>query len=206
MNRAVLAAALVGERWDDVLERAARAAATAVDAPIGAVSLLSTRLEHFAAHVGLPAELEVSRAVARDLSFCRVVTDSGAAFVVGDTIMSPALRPELVDAFAFRAYVGVPVEVSGVVVGALCALDRRPRAFGDADIARLVVIAKDVSARLAERAAGFVEHVDAVDVDVVEVRPYLRLLQAVQAGALEPDAMARALRVLPAVPRNTRAR
>lgn len=189
---------LLVERWDDALERAVRDAAAAVDAPIAVVSLFTRRLQLFAAHVGLPPELEVSRALSREVSICRVVVDLGAVLQIGDVVDHPELRPELTDMFNIRAYLGAPLRVDGVVVGALCAMDTRAREFGADAVARLERLAAVVEVRLADRARS--PQPGGVDVAAAELLPYLRLLQATQLGALTPEAMTRALRMLPPVP------
>jgi len=196
--RAALVSRLVDDRWDTSLEDAARAAAVAVDVPIGAVTLVGDRLVHFVAHVGLPAELEVSRAVAVELACDRAVVERGAAVVCNDGRGNPTLRPELLHAWEFCAYVGFPIDVDGVVVGALCGVDRVARAFGNDDVAALAGIAAGVGRRLKDKLTA---RAHAVDDDArVELAPFLRLLQAAQVGALPPDALVRALRVLPPAP------
>ncbi len=198
---------LLVDCWDDTLERAVRDAAATVDTPIALVSLFTERLQVFAAHVGLPPELEVSRATSRDVSFDRLIVDQGV-LEVPDVLEHPELRPELTDSFGVRAWLGVPLVVAGQVVGALCVLDTRPRPFGAESVARLQQLAQVVEHRLAARAAEPGSPAPGplgpgqrrVDVATAELLPYLRLLQAVQLGGLSPEAMTRALRVLPPVP------
>ena len=187
-------ARLLDDTWDDVLEQAVRDAAVAVDAPMATVSLLTDGLEYFIAHVGLPAELEVSRATARSFSFCRLVIATGAAVVIGNVAEHPG-RPELTELFDLRAYVGVPIVVAGVVVGALAGLDTRPRRFNADDVGRLQPLVTIIEARLSQR-IGRPE----VNLKDAELLPFLRLLQALQLGALSADALSRALRALPPVP------
>jgi GAF domain-containing protein len=187
---------LLGERWDDVLEKAVSDAAAADDTPMALVTLLTDRLQVFAAHVGLPPELEVSRATSREVAFCNAMVGSGAPLVVQDAVEHDGLRPELTDIFDLRAYLGVPVRVEGVVVGGLVALDHRARDFDDKAVARLQELATAVEQRLAARAAAAA----AVDLEEAELLPYLWLLQAAQVGALSAEALTRALRVLPPVP------
>lgn len=187
-------ARLLDDAWDDVLEQAVRDAAAAIDTPMATVSLLTDGLEYFVAHVGLPAELEVSRATARSLSFCRLVVDAAAPVVIGNVAEHPA-RPELTELFDLRAYVGVPIVVAGVVVGGLAGLDTRPRRFDADDVKKLQPLVTIIEARLLER-VGRPE----VNLNDAGLMPFLRLLQALQLGALSAEALTRALRALPPVP------
>ena len=189
-------ARLLSDRWDDALEAAVRSAADVADAPVAFISLHTPRLALFTAHVGLPPELEISRATTRDRSLCRAAVDKGVVVHLKDLALHPEVRPELVDDFPVRALLCVPLRVGFVVVGALGVLDQRPRTFTAAISAEVLALGAVAEARLAQR---YEESVD-VDVDAAERLPYLRLLLAAQVGALSPEAMIRALRVLPPVP------
>lgn len=190
MNQATL---IVDDAYDDVLERAARAAAVAVDATAAAVVVLDECCEHFVAHVGVDAGLEISRAVARDLGYVRFVVETAAPFVVTDTHADRRVRPEFGEVLDVRAFVGVPLVIDGVVVGALCAFDRRPRRIALEHLPPTLV--PEIEARLAARR----RQVDAREVPLLRLRPALRLVQAMQAGAVPVDVFLRALRLLPPV-------
>lgn len=188
MNHAHL---IVDDRYDEALEKAARAAAVAVDAVAAAVVVLDDTCEHFVAHVGVDAGLEISRAVAKELGYVRLVVESGAPLVVVDTHADRRIRPEFGEALGVRAFVGVPLVVDGVVVGALCVFDRRPRRIAFEQLPASLV--PSIEARLAAR------RVDVNDQHTLSLRPALRLLQAMQAGAVPVEVFLRALRLLPAV-------
>lgn len=190
-----MAAGLLDDVWDDALEDAVRAAAAAVDTPMAAVSVLTPHLQVFIAHVGLPLELEIGRALSRDIGLCHRAVAAGSVVVVGD-LSAGGGRPELTDIFGVRAWVGAPLVVDGAIVATLCCFDSRARTFEASQTALLARIVGAIEARLATRARNGAD----VDVATAEVLPYLRLTQAVQVGALTPEALARALRVLPTVP------
>ena len=190
MNHAHL---IVDDRYDEVLEKAARAAAVAVDAVAAAVVVLDDHCEHFIAHVGVDAGLEISRAMAKELGYVRLVVDSGAPFVVVDTHSDRRIRPEFGEALGVRAFVGMPLVVDNVIVGALCVFDRRPRRIAIELLPPALVAA--IEQRLTARRLD----VDSAHASALPLRPALRLLQAMQAGAVPVDVFLRALRLLPPV-------
>lgn len=190
MNHAHL---IVDDHYDEVLEKAARAAAVAVDAVAAAVVVLDDTCEHFIAHVGVDAGLEISRAVAKELGYVRLVVESAAPFVVIDTYLDRRIRPEFGEALGVRAFVGMPLVVDNTVVGALCVFDRRPRRIAFEQLPPTLV--RDIEARLTARRL----HVDSARASSLPLRPAFRLLQAMQAGAVPVEVFLRALRLLPPV-------
>ncbi len=190
MNQAHL---IVDDHYDEALEKAARTAAVAVDAAAAAIVVLDDTCEHFIAHVGVDAGLEISRAVAKDLGYVHFVVDAAASFVVVDTQLDHRLRPEFGEALGVRAFVGVPLVVDGVVVGALCLFDRRPRRIALELLPPKLV--PTIEARLTARRV----HVDTTRAAALPFRPALRLLQAMQVGAVPVDVFLRALQLLPPV-------
>jgi GAF domain-containing protein len=181
--------------YDDTLERIVRRAAAVVDARAGFMSVVIGDLEHLVAHAGLPAELEVSRALARDFGLAAIVVDAADFVVLDDTVGHARVRPELVDAFGVRAFVGAPIVIAGIVAGTLAGVDTRPRQFD-----------RDMRAEFGRLAAEAGAHLTQMLRDVraepaaVKRLPYLRLLQAAQVGALTADGLRRALSALPPVP------
>jgi GAF domain-containing protein len=184
---------IVDDHFDEALERAARAAAVAVDAAAAAIVVLDDVCEHFLAHVGVDSGLEISRAVARELGYVRLVVESASPLIVIDTHVDRRVRPEFGEALGIRAFVGVPLVVNGTVVGALCLFERRP---GRIAVERLPAdLVPTIEARLTARRLD----VDSDRTSALQLRPALRLLQAMQAGAMPVDVFLRALRLLPAV-------
>ena len=190
MNHAHL---IVDDQYDEALEKAARAAAVAVDAVAAAVVVLDDVCEHFIAHVGVDAGLEISRAVAKDLGYARLVVEHAAPFVVTDTNADRRVRPEFGEALGVRAFVGMPLLVDNTIVGALCVFDRRPRRIPFEQLPPTLITT--IESRLVERRLD----VDSARASALPLRPALRLLQAMQAGAVPVDVFLRALRLLPPV-------
>lgn len=136
---------------DEVLQAIVEQAAGGLMCPMAAVSLVLEHTQMFRAHIGLPAD--VAAGIDRDVGFCQWVLHDTRAVVI-EELREHALMPQVgVNALGWRAYVGAPVRVHGFIVGALCVMDTKPRSFGAADLAELLVFADAVSGRLAELAA-----------------------------------------------------
>lgn len=118
------------------------------EAPIALVSLIMERVQFFRAGVGLPDDLATSLGTNRCESFCQFVVAEGRPFVVTDAHNDARVPQELVARYGIAAYVGAPVVVDGMVVGSLCAVDVKPRAFSETCIATLVELAHSTSAVL----------------------------------------------------------
>jgi PAS domain S-box-containing protein len=139
--RAVLAAS------DVPLERLTRIAAAAADAPIGAISLLDAEVEHFVATHGT----DLTRAP-RPSSLCQYVVSADRPVLIADTAASPV--PADVRAAGLVAYVGVPIHLDGMPVGAVCLADQRPREWSVAVLDVVRDAADLITALLAGDAAA----------------------------------------------------
>ncbi|HEY1100372.1 MAG TPA: hypothetical protein VGF99_15645, partial [Myxococcota bacterium] len=64
---------IVDDSFDEALERAARAAATALDAVGAAVVVGDGLIDHYIAHAAVDPGHEISRALARDIGTSRLV-------------------------------------------------------------------------------------------------------------------------------------
>lgn len=135
--------ALEPSSGDDFVSIAKSAAATA-GASIAAVNLLNLTKVWIKAAVGLTAAN-----VAREDSFCTHVVEAEESLWVADALLDarfvslPAVTGEL----GVRFYCGAPIRLdTGVVVGAVCVLDRAPRAYDPSvlcEVERLADLAGD---------------------------------------------------------------
>jgi GAF domain-containing protein len=76
----------------------------------------------------------------RDVAFCAYAIHADAVFVIPDAMADVrfADNPLVVGAPHIRAYAGAPLRTSdGFRLGTLCAIDRRPRAFTEEQLAML---------------------------------------------------------------------
>lgn len=138
---------------DPELERLVHRAAEVSGFPIALVSLVTEQIQFFRAQVGLPPDLEASRATDRCTSFCQYVVAGDEPLRIEDATQEPALPTELVVRYGIRAYVGFPVRVAGKTVGSFCVIDVKPRRLEPAQLEELSKLAQAASARL-ESLAG----------------------------------------------------
>jgi len=109
-----------------------RLTAAALNVPIVLVSLVDEKRQWFKSRVGLDAT-ETPRAI----SFCAHAVTDRSPLVVPDATLDPrfAGNPMVTGAPHVRAYAGIPLYTSaGHAIGALCAIDRKPRQFTAADM------------------------------------------------------------------------
>lgn len=122
------------------LKRAARLVKTALDAPVALVTLVDDRRQYFAGHAGAEALWGPIRETPLSQSYCRYVVSSEDRIIVPDATQHVIFRdhPGHTE-LGIVAYAGVPIRTSdGFVVGALCAIDTRPRSWSARDLAILV--------------------------------------------------------------------
>ena len=110
-----------------------------LDTPIAGLSLVDRNEQLFAGKTGLGAD-RISRAIA----FCPHTIMTPAPFIVEDAANDPLFcqNPLVTEYPNVRAYLGIPLETTpGLRVGALCAVDQKPRHFTDGDIQTLTKLA-----------------------------------------------------------------
>ncbi len=123
-----------------------------IDVPMALVSLVDADRQWFKSRVGLDVP-----ETARDVSFCAHVVASGQALVVQDTLTDArfADNPLVLGPPNIRFYAGFPVhDRNGLVLGTLCALDRKPRQLGSKQRVLLARLANQASSLLQLRRAN----------------------------------------------------
>ncbi len=125
---AVAESGLVDAPPDAELDHIAHLAARSLDVPVALISVLDGTLQHFCAQVGLPDELAEAGHTPLSRALCRHVVDDGSAVVICDARQDErTCRDAAVVELGVGAYLGVPLRVNGHLLGALCAMDQRPR-------------------------------------------------------------------------------
>lgn len=140
---------LAGGAPDPSLSALAALAADLADTSTGLVSLVESERVCIAGAFGMGAD-----DLDRWDSFCgHVLVDPSKVLWIEDAREDLRFRASryVVDAPFVRFYAGAPLVVNGCVVGALCALDSRPRPYDAAVAARLTRVADACVAELAER-------------------------------------------------------
>jgi len=197
---------------DGVLEECVKQAAERASAPLALVTFVMSKVQLFRAAVGLPPELEASRATNRCDSFCQFVVRNEGPFVVTDAKNDARVPKAMVDAYGIASYLGVPIRSGDQVLGSLCVADGKAREWPSTLVDELGSLAERVSNRLDELSArgrpanGGTADPKALAGDVlsltqviqrslVEVGPMVRLAKGASTG-LEPDALVRAAGLL----------
>jgi putative methionine-R-sulfoxide reductase with GAF domain len=145
-------AALQGETLDltpdPVLQEVARDAARAASASWSSLALLLRDTLIYRAFYQLPVALATLFAIQSGDSFCSEVVRTSRIVAIADIERDPQRRRALLGRQGVRAYVGVPVVMDGVVVGALAVYDERVRDFTPDETAELQRLAQLAGLRL----------------------------------------------------------
>lgn len=140
---------------DAALERFARRVHDLLDVPVATVSLVRDGSLLLPGVYGLPRPGDGVWAPPVSFSYCQHVVGSDSPLVVADACASELPVSDLVSAHGLVAYAGVPLtDGAGRVLGALSALDTRPRAWSSVDLQQLDELARDCSNDLRLRLAG----------------------------------------------------
>lgn len=150
---AAFRAPLLDLKGDLELQECVALAAKHAEAPMAMVSFVMRSIQLIRTALGLPPELQVTRAISRTDSFCQFVVKAEGPFVVADARRDPRLPQGMVVAYGMVAYAGVPIRVGGQVLGALCVADGSPRRWHADLIGDLCSLAARVSGRLETLAA-----------------------------------------------------
>ncbi len=125
-----------------------------LDAPVALVSLVESDRQVFPGAHGLPPEVDAVRETPLTHSFCQYVVADGRPLVVSDARTDARLRDNrAIPDLGVVAYAGWPItDHTGGIVGSLCAIGDRPRAWSEGDLEMLQDLAAACSTELAQRA------------------------------------------------------
>ncbi|WP_229071938.1 GAF domain-containing SpoIIE family protein phosphatase [Actinoplanes sp. DH11] len=146
---------IAGPRPDEAFDRLAMLVNKLVDAPMGVVSLVDVDRQHLAGHVGVPDPLGTVREMPLTHSFSRHVVVAGEMLAISDVRADPRTRdnPSIQELGAL-AYAGAPItDPDGLIVGALCAIDREPRVWTPSEITLIRELAEVCSSEVCLRIA-----------------------------------------------------
>jgi hypothetical protein len=144
-----LRGAILAETLDPELQAISEETSRELATPTAVVSLILERVQFLRGYHGLLPAMEASRATDRDISFCQFVVRDATLFEVNDAAHDERVPQELVERYGIASYLGAPIILNGQAVGAMCALDSRPRMFSDRDRETLARMAAMASRRLA---------------------------------------------------------
>ncbi|MEU5905075.1 SpoIIE family protein phosphatase [Micromonospora sp. NPDC047467] len=140
---------------DEAFDRFARLVSDLLEVPVALVSLVSADRQFFPGAVGLPEPWSEQRQTPLTHSFCQHVVDIEVPMVLPDARLYPRVRDNLaVEDLGVVAYAGMPLtDLSGRVLGALCAIDNKPRAWTAGQLRTLADLAAACSSELRLRIA-----------------------------------------------------
>ncbi|GIF12602.1 SpoIIE family protein phosphatase [Actinoplanes teichomyceticus] len=146
---------LGGRGPDEAFDRVAMLVRKLVDAPIGVVCLVDADKQYLAGQVGMPEPFASDRIMPLTHSFSRHVVVAGEMLVIPDVRADPRMcgNPAITQVGAI-SYAGAPItDPDGLVVGALCAVDREPRDWTPSEVALLTELAAVCSSEVCLRIA-----------------------------------------------------
>ncbi len=131
------------EAFDDV----AKLAASLCEVPVALITLVDATRTWFKAGVGVDGMTHTPR----EISFCTHTIAQRDVCIVPDTLVDPRFVDNLLvqSVPGIRFYAGVPLTTAeGLNLGALCVLDRKPRALTEAQFTALRTLARQVMVQL----------------------------------------------------------
>jgi len=140
---------------EESFDRLVRLAARLLDAPMALVTLVGEDRQFFKSCTGIPEPWATERQTPLSHSFCRYPVETHEPLVVENTREDPRVRDNpAIEALDIGAYAGIPLITSdGHALGALCAMDHRPRAWREDEIAILRDLARSVETEIELRRA-----------------------------------------------------
>lgn len=138
---------------DPSFDRLTRLVARLLKVPMALISLVDERRQYFKSCVGLSEPWASERETPLSHSFCRHVVTTGELLNIADARQHPVLQDNpAIDALGVVAYLGAPlVTDDGFVLGAICAVDSRPREWTEDDVATLGDLACSVMSEITLR-------------------------------------------------------
>ena len=126
---------------------------TALRVPIALISLVDKDRQFFKSQCGLTGPVASRRETPLSHSLCQHVVNSAAPLDIADARKHPLVKDNLaVRDLGVVAYAGVPlIDEGGYVLGALCAIDDKPREWSSQDLDLLRAIAAQTMAEIVLR-------------------------------------------------------
>ncbi|MET8907202.1 SpoIIE family protein phosphatase [Micromonospora sp. NPDC004551] len=150
-----LAETRLGPAADEAFDRFARLVGDLLDVPVALVSLVTADRQFFPGATGLPEPWAARRETPLSHSFCQHVVDVEMPMVLPDARLYPRVRHNpAVEDLGVVAYAGMPLtDLDGRVLGSLCAIDSKPRAWTAEQLRTLADLAAACSSELRLRIA-----------------------------------------------------
>lgn len=153
---ALAATGLLDSPPEQAFDRFTRLANKLLGTPLALVSLVDRDRQFFKSQIGLQDPWATARETPLSHSFCQYVVRDQQPLVVPDARCHAVLRHNpAIDALGVIAYLGVPLTTSdGDTLGALCAIDTKPREWNQQTIEILTDLAAFVMTEIELRLLG----------------------------------------------------
>lgn len=138
-------------------DRITKLASSLCGTPVALVSIVEEDADRqfFTSALGLPEPWASRRQTPLSHSFCQHVKSSGAPLIVSDARDHALVNDNLaILDLGVIAYLGVPIYgIDGQAVGALCAIDDKPKTWTEDEVAHLTALSGAVSDQITLRAS-----------------------------------------------------
>ena len=123
----------------------------AIETPVSIISLVGPDRQFFKAARGLPEPWASLRETPLSHSFCQHVVAMERTLIVEDAILHPLVANNLaICDLGVIAYLGEPIRRdTGAIVGAVCAIDTKRRAWTERDLCILRIVADMINSEIA---------------------------------------------------------
>ncbi|OAN42552.1 histidine kinase [Mycolicibacterium iranicum] len=151
--QALYATGLLDAPREQVYDRIADMAASALAVPGAAISLVDVDRQFFVSMHGSPAEAPEDRQTSIDRSVCQYAVASGQPLVIPDAREDPVLKynPAVTDGTVV-SYLGIPLIDSGNhAIGTLCVWDTNPRQWTSGHVMTLRDLAQLATDRIFDK-------------------------------------------------------
>lgn len=131
---------LTSALYDSQFDNLTRLAASIFGSPVSLVSIIEADEDRqfFKSHVGLDEGWSNKRQTPLSHSFCRLVVERDAPLVVTDSRNDPRVAGNgAIEDLRVASYLGVPIRLSGVALGALCVIEHSPREWTPKEVQQL---------------------------------------------------------------------
>lgn len=134
-------------------DRLTRLASELLGTPVALISLVDGQRQFFKSCVGLPEPWSTQRETPLSHSFCQHVVTTQEPLVINDARLDPLVRDnKAIPDLGVIAYLGVPLAIDGHVIGSFCAIDGKPRAWTNKNVAMLRDLAESIATEIRLRA------------------------------------------------------
>lgn len=120
----------------EAFDRLARLAASSLRVPVCLISVIDPQWQRVEGAAGLASMTAVQRNIPNPETPCRIVKEQAEPLVIPDIRhCAPFAAMPVVQSMGIAGYLGIPLlDAENVVIGTICAIDRQPRHWSEAEI------------------------------------------------------------------------